>query len=511
MEETATQGWRLVWLLSLAAAVAYSYRLGAPALGPSEAYSAFAAAQPTLGTIARNALQFDPGKPVLYHVLLHCFCTLFGASEVYLRSFSLAFGIASVALVFAYGQELFGYQVGLAAAAIWAFNPLALLFARWARMYSMFVALAVGHLLAMAKVRRQANPAITLLAGVLGAAMLYTHLAAVFVIGADLLVIMREFRQDGHSVSWRPVLITLILFLPFIRDAVVQSNALLYGHWLDWIGVYHGSIATRVTVITLVAGCLSWCALGARWLSREWESVLRCSLYVAVPPVAVAAGSLAIRPMFAVRYVAPSFAAGAVVLAWALDQMGKRVRNDVVFAIMAFFVTLAPLSYAAQDQPWRKIAALVAATSRTNETVFFEGGFFSPARVIDQQENEGFPQGFFLVPFKYYFKQPNPAGALPADNPVLARRLIAYAVRKAGGAWLISGKAREDAFAELPSGSSFRIDYEQNFSRVLLIHICLATQRMSESASPRFMSGVSFEGLSSRSGTQKNRPIGVRH
>jgi len=123
-----------IWLLVAAATVAYSYHLGDHALGPSEAYSALAAAQPTVRGVAENAMQFDPGKPVLYHLLLHWFCESFGASEAALGAFSLIFGLGSVALVFAYGVELFGPQVGLAAAAIWAFNPLAVLCARWARM-----------------------------------------------------------------------------------------------------------------------------------------------------------------------------------------------------------------------------------------------------------------------------------------------------------------------------------------------------------------------------------------
>jgi len=247
------------------------------------------------------------------------------------------------------------------------------------------------------------------------------------------------------------------------------------GHWLDWIGVRHESTAIRAIALTIGAGFLSCSVLGAPGVNEKWECAIRCGLYVMVPLVGVAVISVAIRPMFAVRYVAPSFAAGTVLLVWGLDQAGARVRNDVVLAIAAFFAMLAPLSYAAQDQPWRKIAGRVAAESRIDETIFFEAGFFSPARAIDQQENEGFPEGFFLVPFKYYFKQPNPADALPGDDPARAKELIADAVRKTGGAWLISGKTRQDALAELPSGPSFQVDVEQDFSRVLLLHIHLVS------------------------------------
>ena len=215
-------------------------------------------------------MQFDPGKPVLYHLLLHWFCGWFGISETALRGFSLIFGLVSLGLVFAYARELFGPQVALAAAAMWAFNPLALIFARWARMYSMFVAFTLAHLLAMAKLRRRATITRTIIAGVLGAAMLYSHFAAVFFIAADLIVVVREFRRDGRSVSWPAVAIALLLFMPFMPAAAVQSHALLFGHWLDWLGVDHGSIATRFVVAGLAVAVILWLTLGAR---RAGEAV----------------------------------------------------------------------------------------------------------------------------------------------------------------------------------------------------------------------------------------------
>jgi 4-amino-4-deoxy-L-arabinose transferase-like glycosyltransferase len=469
-------------ILAVVIATAYSFQLGYDALGASEAYSALAAAQPTFSAVAHNAMQLDPGKPVLYHLLLHWFGQWFGTSEAALRAFSLIFGLASVVLVFAYGRELFGTQVGLAAAAMWAFSPLALVLARWARMYSLFVALALAHLLAMAKLRRQPTAAITVLAGLLGAAMLYSHLAAVFLVGADLMVVVREFRYDRRYVSWPAVTLELLLFVPFMRIAAVQSHDLLFGHWLDWIGVEHASPAIRIVTAGFAVGFLSWLTLGARLAYERSESVMRCTLYAVVPLLALAAGSVVIRPMFAVRYAAPSFAIGAVLLAWLLEERGARVRNDIAFAVTVLFVMLLPLSYRAQDKPWRKIAGQIRAAGNVHETIFFEAGFFSSERMIDEAPNDGFPNGFFLVPFKYYFKQNNPEGVLPGDDPLRARQLVGIAVRKDGGAWLISGKSRTDANRELPSGAQFQKDFEQDFSRVRVLHVRLLNKQMKTTA-----------------------------
>jgi hypothetical protein len=227
---------------------------------------------------------------------------------------------------------------------------------------------------------------------------------------------------------------------------------------------------------------VAWLTLGARRTSAETEAVLRCSLYAGAPLLELAGGSIVIRPMFAIRYAAPSFAVGAVLLAWVLEQRGRRVRNDLSLAITALCVMMLPLSYAAIDQPWRQIAERVSAASNVHEMIFFESGFFSPERVIDNKETDGFSQGFFLVPFKYYFKHTNPEGALPGNDPQRARQLVGIAVRKDGGAWLISGKTRSDALGELPSGAAFQKDFEQDFPSVRLLHVRLLGKQLKTAA-----------------------------
>jgi hypothetical protein len=465
-------------VLGTVSVMVYSYHLGCKALGPSEAYSALAAAQLTVRAVADNALEFDPGKPVFYHLLLHWFCAWFTFNETALRTFSLIFGAASVVLTFAYGAELFGPQVGLAAAAMWAFNPLAVLFARWARMYSMFVALALAHLLAMAKLQRRPTIAMTIAAGALGAAMLYTHLAAVFIIGADLMVVVRELRRERRSVSLPAITLALLVFAPFLPLAAAQSRALLFGHWLDWLGVHHDSVATSILAGGAVASLLLWLSFGAGQQHDESELFLRCSLYAIVPVLALAAGSIVIRPMFSVRYAAPSYPVIAIIVARLLDRRGPRFRNDATFAITVLLIMLMPLSYQALEQPWREIAARIAASGREEETIFFETGFFSPEPPVDEQADNGFPQGFFRVPFRYYFRQSNPDSAVPGGNPLRARQLIENSVRRTGGAWLISGKKRRDATIELPAGALLQMDFCRSFGRVLVFHVRLLQPAM---------------------------------
>ena len=103
-----------------------------------------------------RACQLDPGKGGgLYVLALHWYSAAAGTGEYALRAFSAVFAIVSLILVYALARELFGAETALLAAALWAFNPLLLIVARWARMYSMFIALTLGSLLAMRKLQRR--------------------------------------------------------------------------------------------------------------------------------------------------------------------------------------------------------------------------------------------------------------------------------------------------------------------------------------------------------------------
>jgi 4-amino-4-deoxy-L-arabinose transferase-like glycosyltransferase len=464
---------RALWLAVLlaAAAAVYSYRLGHEPLGASEAYSALAASQPTVAQVAHSALSLDPGKPVLYHLLLHWFCGWFGMSETSLRALSVCFGIASVWLVFALARELFGFEVGIAAAILWAFNPLAVIFARWARMYSMLVALALGHLLALSKARRYASAGMLLLAGLLGGAMLYTHFGGILIVGADLVVVLREFRREGRSAAWPAVALACLVFAPFAPVAIAQSRALLFGHWLDWLGVGHAA-GMGVWVLGPVAAALAlWVALGCRGAGERRESLQRCLIYATLPALALAVGSILLRPMLEARYLSPSIAMVAVVAAYWLDGRGVRVRNLGITALAALFVALLPFCYAGRPDPWRAIATRIAAGAHPAEPIFFEAGFFSPDTAAAGADDRGFPQGFFRVPFDYYFHESNPRAVVPPADPARARKLIQARVNSAGGAWLVSARKWPDAVAELPVGPDLEVDYAARFANAILFHV----------------------------------------
>ncbi len=476
---------RALALLALiaAAAAAYCWGLGRPPLAASEAYSALAAAQPSIKLVARMALATDPGKPLLYHLMLHWFGGRFGFGETALRAPSVVFGLAAVYLVFALGDELFGFETGLAASVLWAFNPLAAVLARWARMYSMLSATALGHMWAMQKVRRGGGACWMVMAGLLGGAMLYVHLGGLLILGADVAVIVRELRR-GQYRCLVPVLIAVGLFVPFAPLLIAQSRTLLFGHWLDWLGARLAFSTTMILPALPIAGAIWWLAFGCPGAGERREGLQQCLLYGLLPMLSLLLCSVLVRPAFEVRYVCPSMGVLAIVLAYLLDCGGPRLRNLVTVGLGSFFIFLLPLLYSAPRDPWRAIAAKVSAAAAPNEPIFFESGFFSADGAADGA-GAGFPQGFFRVPFDYYFRGENPRAAIPGAQSAAARRIIQTAVMRAGGAWLVSAQRWSEAQSELPAGSQLRLDYSGRFSRISLFHIKLT-------AAPRAARGDSF-------------------
>lgn len=89
-----------------------------------------------LVTITLDTTTIDPHPP-LYAYLLHFYFPLAGYSEFALRFFSIFFGTATIALVFALGKRMFDARVGLLAAIFAAVAPFAVQYSQEIRMYAL--------------------------------------------------------------------------------------------------------------------------------------------------------------------------------------------------------------------------------------------------------------------------------------------------------------------------------------------------------------------------------------
>lgn len=434
---------RRLALLLVASALLYGFRLGSSALGASEAYSALAAAAHTARGAIAVALAYDPGKPPLYHLLLHWFALCFGTSEVALRAFSVIWGVAAVALVWAVGLELFDQATALSAAAIWAANPIAYTLARWARMYSMFIALALLFMLLLLRARKRPSSARAALAMGFGTAtLLYTHMLAILPLGAAVALLLRDAGQGRASRGpWIGLGIGLVLFAPFIPLDISESRHLLLGHWLDWIGnVPHYSTSVKVAALAFGGILALVLILSPTRATPRAESVRFCEIWLVLPIAALVCGGVVMRPMLEARYLAPAVPAAALLLAFALGRWGTRPRNLATFGLAAFFAATLVYYQPLQYSPWRDVASLVDHSSY-RYPVIFESGVAIRHGAAGRHFLNSFPQGYFRVPFDYYCHASNPRFAIdPASSAAI--QTVVNAARSAGGAWLVTSTAR---------------------------------------------------------------------
>jgi hypothetical protein len=171
-----------------------------------------------------------------------------------------------------------------------------------------------------------------------------------------------------------------------------------------------------------------------------------------LPIIGLGAGSVALRPMFNLRYVVPSLAVLAILAAGGLSVLSIRLRNLTVAGFAVACLMLLPCDYP-HAEPWPELAKMIASDGGSAQPIFFEAGFtFHGSKGV---ANGGFPFGYYAVPFNYYFHGANPRVTIPGYAPGAARERIADEVRVHGGGWLVSWKGW-NALAELPDPREFQ-------------------------------------------------------
>ena len=439
----------------IAAGVIYCFHLGTDALGASEAYSAWAAAKP-VGAIVRTPVLHDPGKQVFYYLVLHFYTRIFGLSEISLRSLSVVFSLATLVLVYALGCEIFDDNTALAAVAIWAFNPLAVVFAHTARMYPMLIALTLAQLLMLWRVRARPDIGNAIGCGILGAALPYTHMAGLLILGASGAIVLRDIaRGRRNTLAWMAIVVAIALFVPYLPIAIAQSHDLIYGHSLDYIGPAHQySLAAKAIAGLAGAGTTLWLIFGRSIDTNGDEPIRFFATWIALPALAFLVGSVILHPMFNLRYLSPGIVAASLLIAASLGAVSVKWRNLLAAGFALACLIMLPFDRV-KPQPWPDIAKQVT-TGGASEPVFFESGYVSNGTTADVP-NGGFPFGYYSVPFDYYFGGSNPRIAVPGFDPGSARKTIEERALSAGGGWLISWKEGAAVNSELPDPIRFKV------------------------------------------------------
>jgi len=335
------------WLLTGTLLLAFGLRLirlGADSLWYDETVSAFLSSQSLTAMWAHTAGDIHPP---LYYALLHFWTQAAGRSEFAYAFFSVGFGILLLPLIAQLGRRLYGANIGILAAFLYAINPFSVWYAQEVRMYTLGTFL-LGCLLWLTWSLLQSAtwPRRTLFLYAVTAALALWSLyyTAFALVALNLFVIWWLWR---HAKSQLPAwLLTqvgaLLLYLPWLPHALRQALHPPVPPWRD-------ALPLTALIIKMVRESSTALALGQSVDARHWWPFALILLGIALLPLfRMPAGksrtaswflavtllgplfliflfSQLLTPLYHVRYVYLYSTAYPLLLAVGLVQVAERV------------------------------------------------------------------------------------------------------------------------------------------------------------------------------------------
>ncbi len=146
--------------------------------------------------------------PPLYHVVMWGWTRLFGSGELAVRMPSILAGVATVAVVYLLGRDLFSRRAGLLAATATAVAPVLVWYGQEARMYSLVLLLALVAVWAQSRIVNGAAGRHWVVYTAASVLLLWTHYFAVLYVAVQQLAFAlvwwrRRHEPDGRSFLHR--------------------------------------------------------------------------------------------------------------------------------------------------------------------------------------------------------------------------------------------------------------------------------------------------------------------
>ncbi|RME41705.1 MAG: hypothetical protein D6796_15505 [Caldilineae bacterium] len=349
-----------------------------------------------------RAILSDGVHPPLFYVLFKFALALYGKTEFGARFLTAVFSVAAVPLLYRLGKTLFGGRVGRAAALLLAVNPVHIWLAGEARMYSLFIFLAIFNFWMFWRFLRRARRRDWF--GMVGsAALVYgLHYFGLLLPVIQFLFILFTFRRShrrlmpwviGQATAGVPLLPWLALTAMRrvksfgIAFLVVPTPAdLLQSVWNLTLGLAPHLPALAAPGLLVVATGLALGVISAR---RDAAALL-AGLWAFAPLLLVWLMSQK-RSFYADRYLSFTIPALLLLIASGLYRLGRlRWGNGLVAALILLSLVN---HWALKGDPafwkddWRGAAAYITARQRPDDIILLRSAHIK-------------------LPFDYYYHGP---------------------------------------------------------------------------------------------------------
>lgn len=425
--------------------------------------------------------------PPFYYLILSIWQSVFGASVVSLRGFSVACGVATVVLVYLLMRRLFSEKIAKLAAVFTAFGPFLVRYSDEARMYALATLLAVlaTYVLVVAlstTSRRRylwwAGYGATIALG------LYTQYFFIFLVPAHCLYALSVhswrlkalLRDKGW---WLGNLFAAILFLPWLPHMLAQMSRVQQGFWIPPVslGSVPHTISQFVTYNHDAATVFGYSLLAivvcvplyiSRKIKKQFNSTLLLAGWLLLPILFVVLLSSLGRPVYIDRYFSYSAPAFYALLAVAISLIRAKnmpwLKPALISAtLIAFCIGIANVSTAATHKMGHA-AGMVNREFRQGDVIvsaelytFFDFSYYNRTGAEVKLLSER--------PFGSYGEY-----SLLADRPYL--RVARLSDIDAPRVWLVGKTGEHDYFTtDIPAHWRFVMKFEGGDSAVRLYEI----------------------------------------
>jgi hypothetical protein len=364
-----------------------------------------------------DALRTSDVHPPLHHLLLWLTVRIAGTAETAVRLPSLIAGTLLVPALYFAGRELYNRErVGVLAALVGALSPLAVWYSQEARMYSLFMLLALLAVWMQVRVVRRGRPVDWVLYTLASVALLWTQYFGVLQVlvqqGAFAGVFVYRWRSGvpiGRAlIAWAISALTIVLLcLPLAGLASDQLHAYLnrragtpssvgssVAPSTEHLSIYAG-IANAVWTVIGYHSDHTMLLLGALWplamlgslflLGRGWSATTALVTAAALLPMVALFGlGLLKRDLFEVRYFAGAVPLFALLIGRLLASFKPRSLTLVIAATAVGVALLAGLTDQQLNRTnprfydFQGATARILAEARPGDTVIYSPSFLEP-------------------------------------------------------------------------------------------------------------------------------------
>lgn len=358
------------------------------------------------GDLESILVEAQDGRSPVYVLLAHFGAQVFGTSETATRFLSALAGIASIALMYAVGCQLFGKRVGLLSAFLMTISEFQIRYSQEYRCYSLFVLMTLFSFFFFVKALKDKKPSHFVLYVLASILLFYNHTFGVFVLVAQGLYFLLQWNRyekvrgpwllcqifvllaiaPGLLVALRKVITGTSGVMNWVPDPPLWLPLITVGryvfpgrHYPGWgtliAGMAFGLIGTLFFAtrqgkrqwLASVSGLVS----ATRDLLNRSNELLLVACWLLCPILIPFVLSKIVGPMYTKKYTISASPALYLFLALGMITVREVVPEFVSLGLLAILIAPGLHEYYVWDikEQWREVAAYVEENTEQDDMV----------------------------------------------------------------------------------------------------------------------------------------------